>query len=350
MMMKAGEKMASVEKLPSGNYRIRVFIGKDNDGKKHYKSFTHEDKKMVKLMAAEFETTKKESKKTNKLSVAEAIDEYISIKEKVLSPSTVVGYKTIRKNYFQKLMKENIYDLDQEKVQLAVNEDYFSGKSVKTLKNAHGLLTATLRYKKINLMLDTTFPQKKKTEINIPTREDIDTIMKEYENTDMELPFGLSVYLGLRRSELCALEWSDIDFKNKTVNISKALVITENGEYAIKPPKTKAGNRVLTLPDEALKLLEKYKEKEGKLTNIRSTIMWDRLNSTQKKLGIKHFRWHDLRHYTASVMLALNIPDKYAMQIMGHETDNMLKTVYQHTIPEEMKKVTESLNNYFKKN
>ncbi len=342
--------MAKIEKLPSGRYRIRVYAGIDRAGKKHYKSFTHEDKKALKVMAAEFEASNKKTSIDTKLTLGQAIEEYIAYKEKVLSPSTVLGYKTIRKNYFKNLMEIKLTELTEEDVQKTVNEEFILGKSVKTLKNAHGLLTATLRYKKIPLVLDTTFPQRKKVEISIPDKSDIELIMNEYKNTDMELPFALSVYLGLRRSELCALEWSDINFKNKTVKINKALVITETGEYKIKPTKTKAGNRTLVIPDEALTILNKYKKPAGRITNIRSATMGDRLRATQKKLDIKHFRWHDIRHYTASVMLALNIPDKYAMQIMGHETDNMLKTVYQHTIPEEMTNIAEKINNFFKKN
>lgn len=48
-------------------------------------------------------------------------------------------------------------------------------------------------------------------------------------------------------------------------------------------------------------------------------------------------------------MLALGIPDKYAMEIMGHATNNMLKTVYQHTMSEEKEKVTDKINDHFNK-
>lgn len=53
-----------------------------------------------------------------------------------------------------------------------------------------------------------------------------------------------------------------------------------------------------------------------------------------EKAGIPHYRFHDLRHANASVMLAVGVPDKYSMKRMGHATNNMLKTTYQHTIKE----------------
>lgn len=62
---------------------------------------------------------------------------------------------------------------------------------------------------------------------------------------------------------------------------------------------------------------------------------------------IPHFTIHSLRHANASAMLKLNIPDKYAMERMGHSTPNMLKQVYQHIFRDEQTKVANKMNDYF---
>ena len=49
-----------------------------------------------------------------------------------------------------------------------------------------------------------------------------------------------------------------------------------------------------------------------------------------ESLNLPHYRLHDLRHYYASTLLASGIPDKYAMELMGHSSNNTLKQVYQH--------------------
>lgn len=78
------------------------------------------------------------------MTVGEAIDRYISEKSKVLSPYTIKGYNTVRRNYFQSLMSINLTDLEQSDIQRAILEEQAKGRSAKTIKNAHGLLTATL--------------------------------------------------------------------------------------------------------------------------------------------------------------------------------------------------------------
>ena len=60
-----------------------------------------------------------------------------------------------------------------------------------------------------------------------------------------------------------------------------------------------------------------------------------------------HMTFHDLRHLSASVMLMLNIPDKYAMERGGWSTNSTLKLVYQHTISDERKKVDKKIDEYF---
>ncbi|MEG1844557.1 MAG: site-specific integrase, partial [Clostridia bacterium] len=63
------------------------------------------------------------------------------------------------------------------------------------------------------------------------------------------------------------------------------------------------------------------------------------------RLGFK-MRFHDLRHYNASVMQALGVPDKYAMERLGQATPNMLKTVYQHVMRDKRTEVSDTLNEY----
>jgi integrase len=63
--------------------------------------------------------------------------------------------------------------------------------------------------------------------------------------------------------------------------------------------------------------------------------------------GIQHMSFHDLRHMSASIMLALGIPDKYAMERGGWSTPSVMKSVYQHTFSAERQAVDDKIDNYF---
>ena len=66
-----------------------------------------------------------------------------------------------------------------------------------------------------------------------------------------------------------------------------------------------------------------------------------------KKLNIQHFRFHDLRHYSASIQHALGIPDAYIMQRGGWEDDTVLKSVYRHAMVQEQSNMNKKANIYF---
>ena len=164
--------------------------------------------------------------------------------------------------------------------------------------------------------------------------------MKLYENIKKRR-------IQLRRSEICALNWNDINFKNNTIRISKAIVLASDKTWKIKVPKTYSSNRILSVPKFIINKLNKTENKTGRIIEITPNNISDRFYKLIRELGVKHFRFHDLRHYNASIMLALNIPDKYAMERMGHATNNMLKRVYQHTFEEKTNETNSVLESYF---
>jgi len=67
-----------------------------------------------------------------------------------------------------------------------------------------------------------------------------------------------------------------------------------------------------------------------------------------KRLSIPHFRFHDLRHYSASIMHAIGIPDQYIMQRGGWSSDGVLKSIYRNTMDDYAKKFSSQINDYFK--
>ena len=114
--------MAKATKLPSGNWRCRVYVGTDLNGKDIYKSFTASTKKETELLALEFQTHHKDiTRDTANMKLSEAIDKYIESKANILSPATVRGYRVIQRNAFQDLMGLKLNKINNHNLQISIN-------------------------------------------------------------------------------------------------------------------------------------------------------------------------------------------------------------------------------------
>ena len=315
-------KVPTPKKLPSGSWRIQLMV----NGKKY--SITDKDQKVCKQRAKEIYAGIEQEKRMS-LTVGQAIDKYIEAQEGTLSPSTLSVYRRYRRNYLQLLMSCALNDLTLELIQLAISKDSQQGKSPKTIRNAYGLLTATLKLYRPKFKPESKLPQKEVHEIVIPTEAEMKQIWAEAKGTKYEIPILLASWLGLRMSEVRGLKYAD--FKGNQVHIQRAVVRTSDGDVE-KKTKSYSGDRWITCPKYILDLLEARENKGEYVCRYSESTIYNGFVRVCERAGVQHYRFHDLRHFAASEAHSLGIPDKYQMKRMGHKTDNMLKNVYQHTI------------------
>lgn len=334
------KKLPTPQKLPSGMYRCQIMVGGERV------SVVDDSPAVAQAKAVALKNGLIEEKKSgSSMTVGQAIDRYIESKDAVLSPSTVAGYRRIRKNALQDIMPVKLSDLTQERVQRAVNK-MAKEKSPKSVRNAHGLLSATLAEYRPDMVLRTTLPQKRKYDIAVPTDDDIGRIIETARGTEMELPVLLAVWLGLRVSEILGLTWDSLE--GDMLHIKKAIVDGEDGPIE-KGTKTYSSDRKIRLPGYLVGLIEKQPKNGEHIILLSRRAIGGRFDTICKQAGVRHFRFHDMRHANASIMLALKVPDKYAMERMGHATNNMLKTVYQHTMRSKQDEVADVVDDYFSK-
>ena len=356
----------NITKLPSGNWRARVYTGKVN-GRSTYEQFIAPTKKEAEMQAIEFQLElkknpdllrqrkltdeEKEVEKVNAtevkgfgdMTVGEAIDAYINNVEGVLSPSTIRRYRSDRKKFFPGLMDVRLKDLTQPAVQVAVSKD--SKKyAAKSIHCAHGLLSAALDVYWPDFQLKTNLPQKVEPDLIIPDSDDVKALLKAIEGTWLEAAVLLGACAGMRRSEICGLKFSDIDLKKSEIHIRRTMLKDKNGKWVVfEKTKTVKSKREVTLPGFIIeRLWNMPRDSEFVVNHVPDTIskMFIRVRN---QLGLK-CRLHDLRHYNASIMLALNVPDKYAMERMGYSTPATLKKVYQHTMDGKRAEVNGAIN------
>lgn len=338
--------MANAKKLPSGSWRVNAFIGVDENGKQIRKSFTAPTKREAELMAAQYLTKKHHEAAPENMTLGQAIDKYIESKSNILSPSTIRGYRSIERNLNEAFRALPVAVLDNKTIQTAVNQ-YALNHSPKTVKNALGLIEAVLSVYQPDLRLHISTPQKIKPELYIPTTEEVEKILQYVHGTNYEVPVMLAAFMGLRRSEIVALQWEDIDLEKRTMRVHRAVVMGDDNQWHEKTTKTTASTRVLSMPKPVVEILQSTQKKQGLVCQIQAATITSKFPDRVMDAGVHPFNFHCLRHYYASVLLSLNIPNKYAQQRMGHATDNMLKSVYQHLMEEKKTETDAAIDEYF---
>lgn len=344
--------MATAKKLPSGNWNIKVYDYTDSTGKRHYASFTATSKKEAEYQAAEFALKKKNRSRPENMTVGEAIDKYICERKNLLSPTTVVSYKSLRNHHFENIINIPLGKVTQEQIQKEFNEWAKTPNrkgnlpSPKTLSNAHGLLSAVFKTYVPDLKLNTRLPAQKN---HIKTLIPPEDIFKMVKGTNIELPVLLAMWLSFSLSEIRGLT------KSKSIDgdyITIREVLVNAGGKQVRKDVGKAFYRIRRhkMPQYIKNMVENCGEVLVPLTGqaiYKNFISLQIKNGYIDTDGKAIMSFHDLRHLNASVMALLQIPDKYAMERGGWKTDKTMKTVYQHTFNEERIKVDAKIDKYF---
>jgi len=336
--------MAKAKKLPSGNWRVQVFDYKDRAGQKHYKSFTGSTPNEAQFLALQW-LNKKEYTLTN-VNVHEAVTRYIDSKRGVLSPSTIRGYEGMQRNYLSgKFGSVWLKDLNNTTIQLWISDLSIIHKlSPKTIRNAHALLASALEMFAPDFRLKTTLPARMKPELYTPSDEDVKILLGHVEGKELELAILLAAFGPLRRGEICALTSDDI--RDNIVTVNKSMVKGPDELWHVKQPKTYSSYREVEFPSF---VIEKLKGIEGRIIKATPAQISNRFDRAIRYSGLPHFRFHDLRHYSASIMHAIGVPDQYILQRGGWGSDNVMKTVYRNVIDMESTKQNKKINKHFEK-
>lgn len=334
-------------RLPSGSVRLQAYDYTDENGKKHYKSFTAPTLAEAKAMRSEWQLERKrgQKKKDNcDLTVQEAVRRYIDAKDGALSPGTIRGYESLYNVRFcGQFGKLHLDELDDEGVQIWIS-DLSRHLSPKTVSNTYGLFLPAIKMFQKHVFFDVTLPAKERPELYCPSDSDVKTFIQSIaSDPELERAVLLAAFGPLRRGEICAL--TDKDIRGNIVIVNKSRVRDKNGQWLIKKtPKTYASNRHVEFPTQVIERLSGIK---GYLVPTNPDAIAKRFKRALSRSGLPEFRFHDFRHYSASIMHAIGVPDQYIIQRGGWQTDNMMKAVYRDAISEEAQKQTIVINQHF---
>ena len=220
------------------------------------------------------------------------------------------------------------------------------GLSNSTVRGIHMMLHNALdRAMKEKLILSNPtenciIPKIEKQEMKILRPDPISSYLNAAERRNALPMFYLELVSGLRKGELTALLWSDLDIQNRTISVSKQYVKNPNGELTLSRPKTETSVRKVSIPQEAVDLLMvehgKHPENPYMFPSPATGEMYypDSVVNLHKKIlkdaGLPHIRFHDLRHTFATLALQNGVDVKTVSSMLGHYDAGFTLRTYTH--------------------
>lgn len=360
-------------KLEKNLYEITIEVGEDINGKrKRIKRRFHGTKEEVELKHAEL--MKQYYHKGKKLNLNDmTFKEYSNIfinnycKTNV-SKITLKDYEQMLKNILPllgdiKLKKIDTYMLDKlyQKLRIGKTGKELSPKSMSHYYNLVSIMFKQARKWKFidsNPNEDATKPKLVKRKRNFYDNDQVLELLNCLAKEDIKTRTVIILALdsGIRRSELCAIRWSDIDFDNKTLYIDNSLKVID-GEVDEEKAKTEYSVRTIDLGVNTIELLKEYKKaqdeyitskgdkwlgtdrvftaKDGK--HIHPDTTNKILKRVLEKYNLPKLSFHELRHTCASVLNSNGIDPKTISERLGHADASITMNIYTHTFKENKK-------------
>lgn len=280
---------------------------------------------------------------------------------RVAESTTDVSTFTIKKhflegNYFSQKPISQITTRDLDKFYgIKLNE----GLAPSTIRKLHNLLNKALGQAqkwdmiKNNPAASAEPPRIKKPEFQIWSPRDITKFLTCIQNERLYILFYLAIYTGMRKGELLALRWSDIDLEKCVINVRRSLSTITGKGYLHKDLKTKNSRRMITISKEVAATLLGHKEKQSLIREsyrdayadkdlVISTIdgneqdprnalrVMERLIKLSK---VPKIRFHDLRHTHASILISEGIDVVEVSSRLGHSNPRTTLETYAHLVP-----------------
>ena len=236
------------------------------------------------------------------------------------------------------------------------------GLSNSTVRGIHMMLHNALdRAMKEKLILSNPtenciIPKIEKQEMKILRPDPISSYLNAAQRRNALPMFYLELVSGLRKGELTALLWSDLDIQNRTISVSKQYVKNPNGELALTRPKTETSVRKVSIPQEAVDLLisehDKHPDNPYMFPSPITGEMYypDSIVNLHKKIlkdaGLPHIRFHDLRHTFATLALQNGVDVKTVSSMLGHYDAGFTLRTYTHATRQMQQKAAEKMGSF----
>lgn len=284
-----------------------------------------------------------------------------------LAPRTAEGYEHIvRRHLVPALGNLPLTQLKPEHLQHYYSQKLASGRSdgkgglsAKTVRHhhitLHGALRAAVQWGLLvrNPAEAVSAPRTQRREMQIWSEGELNHFLDAASDSEYYAIFYIALFTGMRRSEVLALRWSDVDLVYSQIYVSRGMHHLRDGTTLFTRPKTAKGNRTIALPPSAALTLADYRREQESLHLLAGTpltddsLVFSHLDGTPllpdtithawaklvRRAGIRAIRLHDARHTHASLMLKQGIHPKIVQERLGHASIQVTLDTYSHVAP-----------------
>lgn len=364
--------MASIDERGENNWRIRVYAGRDpGTGKKKYIIETvHGGRREAQKRARQLQTQVdaggfvEQSRVTLGQYLMRWLDTYA---EPNVRPRTFKRYREI----VTRRLVPSLGNIQLKQLQPSHIEAYYAqasrqgrvdgagGLSPQTIQHHGRVLSQALNHAVAMQVLGRNVaqfvkpPRPKRKDIAPLTRDGVGKLLQAAYHTEFYYPLLVAVYTGLRRSELLALTWADIDLEERYLNVNKGVHTHSTEAERVQPPKTDKSKRRVSLPIDLALALRHYRETQEAIRDQLgvslgpddlifaradgSVMHPDSLSKAcvrlAKQAGLNGVHLHALRHTIASMLIQQGENTKSISERLGHSSTSFTNDVYGHLMP-----------------
>lgn len=210
-------------------------------------------------------------------------------------------------------------------------------------------------------------PSVERYEGQVLTVEQARKLLEVAQGSRLDTLLLVALTTGMRRGELAALHWTDVDLEKGVLQVRHTLVRVLGKGLVESSPKTKAGRRKIMLPGVVIKALKEHQVRQEQ-ARVKMGDRWRECSvifcNTQgyyiepdhirvlfkrllKKAGLPNVRFHDLRHGAATVLLAAGVPLKVVSELLGHSSVAITADIYAHVLPEQQQEVVKKMDDLY---
>ncbi len=359
-----------IRKRGKHSWSIAIYLGKDERGKSRYG--WHTVRGTAKTAEAELtrllnQLNLGEYIETSTLTVAEYLERWLADYALTnVSARTYERYKEIIDcHLIPAFGPRQLTKLQPMQIQASYSQALQSGRrnhtgglSARTVLCHHRVLKNALKQAvRWRLLLrnpgdSVDPPRPREREMRALDEKQTAALLKAAQGTSLHLPILLAVGTGMRRGEILAVRWSDLDLAKGTLAVCQSLEQTKAG-LKFKAPKTRRGRRVIALPHLLTTALRQHKAKQAALrlrmgaAYIDQDLICASPDGSPRSPGgfgsgfvkfisgldIPRVRFHDLRHSHATQLLRQGVHPKIVSERLGHSTIGITLDTYSHVLP-----------------